>query len=129
MSEENILTTVKWMPLEYFYKFRLLTITHKAFYDLDLQEINSLVVKSPNRYDFRKSLNIIINKPRTQLGRRTFLHRAAIAWNSLSDKIRHFSNPVTFKNRLKLSKRDILNITFDKGSSVIYNKSSEYFYY
>ena len=46
MNDENILKTVKWMPIDYFYKFRLLTITHKAFYNLDLEEINSLVVKS-----------------------------------------------------------------------------------
>lgn len=45
MNDENILTTVKWMPLDYFYKFRLLTITHKAFYNLDLEETNSLVVR------------------------------------------------------------------------------------
>lgn len=53
MNDENILTTVKWMPLDYFYKFCLLTITHKAFYNLDLEETNSLVVKSPNSYNFR----------------------------------------------------------------------------
>ena len=46
MNDENILKTVKWMPIDYFYKFRLLTITYKAFYNLDLEEINSLVVKS-----------------------------------------------------------------------------------
>ena len=34
------------MPFDYFYKFRLLTITYKVFYNLDLEEINSLVVKS-----------------------------------------------------------------------------------
>jgi hypothetical protein len=119
-KDEDILIKVKWMPLEYFYKFRLLTIAHKAFYNLDLEEINYLVVKSSNTYNLRKSLNIDVNKPRT-VGRRTFSYRAAIAWNSLSDKIRHFSNPIAFKNRLKLSKQCIKNIKFEKGSSVIYN--------
>ena len=80
MNDENILKTVKWMPIDYFYKFRLLTITYKAFYNLDLEEINSLDVKSPNSYNFRKSLNINVNKPKTKLGRRTFSHRAATAW-------------------------------------------------
>jgi hypothetical protein len=42
-----------------------------------------------------------------ELGCRTFPYRAAIAWNSLSDKIRYFSNPVAFQNRLKLLKIDI----------------------
>ena len=115
VNDENILTTVKWMPLDYFQKFRLLNITHKAFYNLDLEEINSLVVKSSYSYNFRKSLNINVNKPKTELGRRTFSHRTARI--SLSDKIRSFSNPIAFKNRLKLSKRDIKNIKFEKVSS------------
>jgi hypothetical protein len=46
MKDEDILTKAKWMPLEYFCKFRLLTITHKAFYNLDLEELNPLIVKS-----------------------------------------------------------------------------------
>ena len=117
VNDENILTTVKWMPLDYFQKFRLLNITHKAFYNLDLEEINSLVVKSSYSYNFRKSLNINVNKPKTELGRRTFSHRTAIARISLSDKIRSFSNPIAFKNRLKLSKCDIKNIKFEKVSS------------
>ena len=95
MNDENILKTVKWMSLDYFYKFRLLTITHKAFYNLDLEEINSLVVKSPNSYNFRKSLNINVNKPKTKLGRRTFSHRAAAAWVILAH---HISKTSTFAN-------------------------------
>ena len=87
MNDENILKTVKWMPLDYFYKFRLLTITHKAFYNVDLEKINSLVVKSPNSYNFRKSLNINVNKPKTKLGRRTFSHRTATAWVILAHQI------------------------------------------
>ena len=88
----------------------IISITHKAFYNLDLEEINSLGVKSPNSYNFRKSFSINVNKPKTELGCRTFSHRAAIAWNSLSDKIGSFSNPVAFKNWLTLSKLDIKNI-------------------
>ena len=95
MNDENILKTVKWMSLDYFYKFRLLTITQKAFYNLDLEEINSLVVKSPNSYNFRKSLNINVNKPKTKLGRRTFSHRDATAWVILAH---HISKTSTFAN-------------------------------
>ena len=62
------------MPLDYFYKFRLSTITHRASYNLELGNIKSLVVKSPNRYNFRKSLNINLNKHKTELGRKTFSH-------------------------------------------------------
>ena len=110
------------MPLEYFYKFRILIITHKAFYNLGLQEINSLVVRSCKSHNLRKSLNILVNRPNTELGRNSFVHRAAIAWNSLSDSVRSFSNPTGFKNRLKQLKHTVtvLNITFGKDSSVVY---------
>ena len=129
MKDEDILVRAGWMPLEYFYKFRILTITHSAFYNLGLDEINSMIVKCTNSYNFRKSLNIMVNKPNTELGRTSFIHRAAIAWNYLSDRIRHFSNPVAFKKRLKQSKKDVLNINFGKSCTVIYNKDSDFYYY
>ena len=44
----DILTKVSWMPLEYFYKSRILTITHNAYYNLGLREINYLVTKNSN---------------------------------------------------------------------------------
>ena len=85
------------------------------------------VITYTNRYNFRKSFDMNVNKPKTELVGPS--HTAAIAWNSLSDKIRSFSNPIAFKNWLKLSKRDIKNIKFEKGSSLIYSKSSDYYYY
>ena len=65
MKDDDILARVGWMPLEYFYKFRILTITHMAFYGLGLDEVNSLVVTCSNGYNLRKSLNILIERPNT----------------------------------------------------------------
>ena len=41
MKDDDILERFGWMPLEYFYKFRILTITRMAFYSLGLNEVNS----------------------------------------------------------------------------------------
>ena len=120
MTDEDILARVGWMPLEYFYKFRILIITHKAFYNLGFEEINSLVVRTCKSYILGKSLNILVNRPNTELGRNSFVRRAAIAWNSLSDSVRSFSNPTGFKNRLKQLKHTVMNITFGKDSSVAF---------
>ena len=60
------------MPLEYFYKFRIVTITHTAFYGLGLNEVNSLVVKSSTSYDLRKSQNVLIDRSNTELGHGSF---------------------------------------------------------
>ena len=54
-------------------------ITHRAFYDLELGDINSLVVKNASSYSLRKSLNVVVSRPRTEQGRRSFKHRAASA--------------------------------------------------
>ena len=105
MKDDDILERVGWMPLEYFYKFRILTITRMAFYSLGFNEVNSQVVKCSNSYDLRKALNILIDGPNIEFGRSSFAHKAAIAWNSLPDNLRHFSNPIAFKNRLKKSKK------------------------
>ena len=48
-KDSDILSKVGWMPLEYLYKFRILSITHNAYY-LGLWEINSLVTKNFNSY-------------------------------------------------------------------------------
>ena len=45
-KDSDALSKVDWMPLEYFYKFGILTITHNAYYNLGL--INSLVTKNSN---------------------------------------------------------------------------------
>ena len=114
-KDSGILSKVGWMPLEYFYKFRILTITYNAYYNLGLREINSLITKNSNSYNLRKSLNVVLNRPKTELGRRSFVHRSAIAWNALPDNLKDSSNLSTFKYNLKQSKQTIMNINFGKG--------------
>ena len=80
--------------------------------------------------DLRKSINILIDRPNAELGRSSFAHRAAIAWNSLPDNLRHFFITIAFKNRLKKAKNDVVNINFGKGGgSVVYNKNSNFYYF
>ena len=105
------------MPLEYFYKFCILSITHNAYY-LGLWEINSLVTKNFNSYKLRKSLNVVLNRPKTKLGRRSFVHRSAIACKALPDNLKDFPNPSTFNYNLKQSKQTVMNINFGKGGNI-----------
>ena len=48
MDDEAALTVANWMPLKYFYCFRILTIAHKDVDNLDLADVNSLIVKKPH---------------------------------------------------------------------------------
>ena len=101
MEDETVLINANWMPLKYFYCSRILNITHRAFYNIELDDVNRLVVKNASSYSLRKSLNIVVSRPRTEQGRRSFKHRAAIAWNSLPDSIRQLENPLSFKKKVK----------------------------
>ena len=110
-------------------KVGILTITYNAYYNLGLREINSLITKNSNSYNLRKSLNVVINRPKTELGRRSFVHRSAIAWNALPDNLKDSSNLSTFKYNLKQSKQTIMNINFRKGGNVIHKTKPDFHYY
>ena len=99
------------------------------FYNLELGDINSLVVKNASSYSIRKSLNVVVSRPRTEQGRRSFKHRAAIAWNSLPDTIKRLENPLSFKRKLKSIKTYVRDISFQKECSVNYNKNPEFRYF
>ena len=96
MEDETVLINASWIPLKYFYCSRILSITHRAFYNLELGDINSLVVKNAS-YSPRKSLNVVVCRPRTEQGRRSFKHGAAIAWNSLPDTIKQLETLTLLK--------------------------------
>ena len=125
----DVLSKVGWMPQEYFYKLHIFTITHNAYYDLGLREINSLVSKNSNSYNLRKSLNVVPNRPKTELGHRSLVHRSAIAWNALPDNLKDSPNPSTFKYNFKKSKQTIMNINFRKGGNVTHNMKPDFYHY
>ena len=79
MKDDPVLLNAKWMPLKYFQCFHISAIAHKAFYNLDLEKKNRLVVKTSSNYTLRKPLNIDVSRPRTEVGRTSFSHRAAVA--------------------------------------------------
>ena len=96
-KDSDILSRVGWMLLEYFYKFCILTITDNAYYNIGLREINHLVTKNTNSHNLRKSLNVVVNRPKTELGHRSFAHRSAIAWNAIPDNLKDSPNSSIFK--------------------------------
>ena len=127
-KDSDILTKVGWMPLEYFYTSHILTITHNAYYNLGLREINYLVTKNSNNHNLRKFLNVVLTRPETELGRRSFVHRSPIAWNALPDNLKDSPNPSILKYNFKRSKQTILNINFGNGGNVIYNMKPDFYY-
>jgi len=125
----SVLINANWMPLKYFYCSSILNITQRAFYNIDLDDVNSLVVKNASSYSLRKSLNVVVSRPRTEQGRRSFKHRAAIAWNSLPDTVKQLENPLSFKRKIKSIKTYVRHISFQKECSVNYNKNPKFRYF
>ena len=74
------------------------------------------MTKNSNNHNLRKSLNVVLTRPETELGRRSFVHRSAIAWNALPDNLKDSPN----KYNVKQSKQTIMNINFGKGGNVFF---------
>ena len=45
MEDESVLINANWMPFKYFYYSCILNITHRAIYNIELDDVNRLVVK------------------------------------------------------------------------------------
>jgi len=79
--------------------------------------MNGLVIKNVFSYSLRKSLNIVVSRPRTEQARRSLKHRAAIAWSSLPDTIKQLENSLSFKTKIKSIKSYVWDISFQKECS------------
>ena len=92
----------------FFYTKRLLVEAYKSYYRYNTNVLNDLVMLKQSSHCLRKSMNIEFPSPKSEIGRLTFRHRAAIAWNSLPDSIKKSSSLECFKKRLRSSK-DLIN--------------------
>jgi len=88
-TNANEFTKLKgWYPISYYYTKRLLVETYKAYHGSNIKVLNNLIKKKNTSYNLRKTMNIELPSPRTEIGRLSFRHRAALAWNALPDSIR-----------------------------------------
>lgn len=51
----EVLNHVGWNTLKYMYTKRILTVTHSAYYNDSIDEINNLIDKETMKYSFRNS--------------------------------------------------------------------------
>lgn len=117
-----------WNNLSFFYTKRLLVEAYKSYYRCNTNVLNDLVMLKQSSHCLRKSMNIKFPSPKSEIGRLTFRHRAAIAWNSLPDSIKKSSSLECFKKRLRSSKDLINSISYNKESSMIRNRNEEFLY-
>ena len=129
IPNDDIINAPYWNSINLFYIKRLLVITYNIYYGNCVEPLNDLIVKPVTTYNFRKLLNVEILRPRTEVGRSSFQHRAALAWNLLPDDIKNCSNLATFKRKLKENKNILKSISFTKASCSISNKSLDFKYF
>jgi len=56
-------------------------------------------VKPETSYNFRKSFNVEVDRPRIEAGRSSFKHCAALSWNLLPDYIKTCYNLDDFSRK------------------------------
>ena len=95
-----ILDEAKWKPISYHYKKRIACLTHQAYYRKHPDVINGLVVKHSLNRILRDNLRIEVPHSKTNVGRCSFRHRAAIIWNSLPEVVKAHQNYEAFKKKL-----------------------------
>ena len=126
-----LINWINWKAVtiyHFFYTKRLLVEVYKSYYRCNTNVLNDLVVLKQSSHCLRKSMNIKFPSPKSEIGRLTFRHRAAIAWNSLPDSIKKSSSLECFKKRLRSSKDLINSISYNKESSMIRNRNEEFLY-
>lgn len=129
IPNDDIMNAPYWNSINLFYIKRLLVITYNIYSGNCIEPLNDLTVKPVTTYNFRKSLNVEVLRPRTELGRSSFQHRAASTWNPLPDDIKNCSNFATFKRKIKKNKNILKSISFTKASCSISNKSLDFKYF
>ena len=129
IPNDDIMNAPYWNSINLFYIKRLLVITYNIYYGNCVEPLKDLIVKPVTTYNFRKSLNVEVLRPRTEVGRSSFQHRAALTWNLLPDDIKNCSNLATFKRKLKDNKNFLKSISFTKASCSISNKSLDFKYF
>ena len=88
-----------WNNLSFYCTKKLLVEAYKSYNRCYTNALNDLVrLKQPSHCK-RKSMNIEFPSPKSEIGRLTFRHRAAIAWNSLPDSIKKSSSLDCFKKK------------------------------
>ena len=106
-NADQLIKLKGWNNLSFYYTKRLLVEAYKSYNRCNTNVLNDLVMLKQPSHCLRKTMNIEF-RPKSEIGRLTFRHRAAIAWNSLPDSIKKSSSLERFKKTLR-SIKDLIN--------------------
>ena len=125
----EVRSTPLWNPIILFYVKRLLIIIFNIYYGASIDPLRDLIVQSKSNYNFRKSANIEVSRPRTEIGRSSFKHRAALCWNLLPNSLKNSPSLGSFNRLIRENKNFLKTISFEKASCNISSKSVDFKYF
>ena len=105
----------QWNPLSLYYIKKLLVLTYQSYHSLNTEDLNILISKAKTNYSLRNSLNLEVPRPRSEIGRSSFKHRAVLGWNLLLHHVKQCANLTSFKIGLKTNKHPLNSINFARG--------------
>ena len=102
---------------------------HKVYFDsLSLLPVELFLKKVSSR-SLRAVNQMVIPRPRSDLGRNSLWYRGPVIWNFLNKIINAPDSVNSFKNSLKKIKADLEAFSFNKEASVIAMKSKDFIYF
>lgn len=108
---------------------RLLVLTYQSYHSLNTEDLNILISKAKTNYSLRNSLNLEAPRPRSEIGRSSLTHRAALVWNLLPHHVKECANLRLFKIKLKANKHLLHSINFAKACCCVSMKHDDFLYF
>ena len=99
----------------------LLVVVETLFGNEVNKSTNKFIEKSPNLRNMRDNMKLTLDRPNSNVGKLSFKHRFAMAWNFLPQSAKSIEDHHRFKNKLRYLSTIIDNISFNQ-SALIYTK-------
>ena len=123
--EDQVLDSVNWKSIEYIYKRRIACLTHQIYNNRGPSILNELIQRKTSSRSMRDMEQLQVSRPKTEIGRSRFKHRAAIIWNVLPTNVKNTSSCSAFKCELSKNFRISNSLSFGH-SSIINQRNNDY---
>ena len=90
--------------------------------------LNELIQRKISSRSMRDMEQLQVSRPKTEIGRSSFRHRAAIIWNVLPMSVKTIRSYPGFKFEFSKNFKFLNNLSFGQ-SSVINNRNNDYIYF
>lgn len=116
VSTNAILDRVRWMPISYLYKRRLLCLMHKVYYNLVDPDICSLFYHPDPSRTTRRKQQLKVNDEIGSKSTNSFTCRGCKIWNAMPSNLTEIEDHKKFKSYLSTYKNQIKSYSFEYNS-------------